>query len=206
MTLMSNLLPSSSVELSWRNPLVVTLDGVFSPAECAGLIERIERAGPTPAPVSTARGPVMRPDLRTNDRVMFDDPALAGLIFGRLKPHLPSRLEGAWTMVGANERLRCYRYRPGQAFAPHYDGSFHRSEDEVSLLTVLLYLNACEAGGATQFLDLERLVEPAQGRVLVFNHHLLHEGCPVLAGLKYVVRTDLMFQRERPCPQSARGS
>jgi hypothetical protein len=65
----------------------------------------------------------------------------------------------------------------------------------VSLLTCLLYLNACEAGGATRFLDLERSVEPAPGRVLVFNHHLLHEGCPVVKGVKYVVRTDFMFRK-----------
>ncbi|MCU0702068.1 MAG: 2OG-Fe(II) oxygenase [Myxococcaceae bacterium] len=190
-----NLLPSVDLDLTWRNPLVVTLDGVFSQDECGALIARIEEAGPTPAPVSTARGPVMRPDLRTNDRVMFDDSGLAALIHRRLVPHVPPRLERDWHLVGANERLRCYRYRPGQAFAPHFDGSFHRADDEVSLLTVLLYLNACESGGATRFLDLERSVDPAPGRVLVFNHHLLHEGCPVLTGVKYVVRTDLMYRR-----------
>jgi hypothetical protein len=81
-----DLIPAPDLELTWRNPLVLTLDGVFSPAECGGLIERIERHGPTPAPVSTPRGPVMRPDLRTNDRVMFDDAALAEVLFRRVQP------------------------------------------------------------------------------------------------------------------------
>jgi prolyl 4-hydroxylase len=194
MTLMQ-ILPNPDDELTWRNPLVLTVEGLLSATECNHLIETIERRGPTPAPVSTARGPVMRPDLRSNDRVMYDDEALAGLLFSRLQPVIPPRLEGSWRLVGANERLRCYRYRPGQRFAPHFDGAFHRSSDEVSLLTCLVYLNRCEAGGSTRFLDLERSVEPAPGRALVFNHHLLHEGCPVLAGVKYVVRTDLMFRR-----------
>jgi saccharopine dehydrogenase (NAD+, L-lysine-forming) len=29
--------------------------------------------------------------------------------------------------VGVNERFRCYRYEPGQRFAPHYDGAYQRS-------------------------------------------------------------------------------
>lgn len=194
MTLM-RVIPLPFKELSWRNPLVVVEDALLSLEECTAMVARIEALGPTAAPVSTPRGPVMRPDLRTNDRVMFDDPALARLLFERIRPLIPERLEGEWSLIGANERLRCYRYRPGQAFAPHFDGAFHRSADEVSLLTFLVYLSHCDAGGATRFLDLDCSIQPAPGRALVFNHHLLHEGCPVLAGSKYVVRSDLMFRR-----------
>lgn len=189
------VIPLADEELTWRNPLVVVEDGLLSPGECGALVERIEALGPTAAPITTSRGPVMRPDLRSNDRVMFDDVSLAQLLFERIRPHLPGRLERDWHLIGANERLRCYRYRPGQAFAPHFDGAFHRSPHEVSLLTYLVYLTDCEAGGATRLLDLEHTIHPAPGRALVFNHHLLHEGCPVLAGAKYVVRTDLMFRR-----------
>ena len=31
------------------------------------------------------------------------------------------------------------------------------------------------------------------GQVLIFEHRQLHEGAPVLAGKKYVLRTDVMY-------------
>ena len=39
-------------------------------------------------------------------------------------------------------------------FAPHFDGAFVRSPNERSLLTFMVYLNECEAGGHTGFSDL----------------------------------------------------
>ena len=51
------------------------------------------------------------------------------------------------TPVGANERFRCYRYKPGQKFAAHYDGAFERDETERSLLTFMVYLNDDFEGG-----------------------------------------------------------
>ncbi len=190
------ILPDPKQELDTRNPLVVTVDDVLSPAACAALIERIEAAGPTEAPITTNGGFVMRPDIRNNTRVMFDDPALAATLFERVRAHVPERLEGEWSLCGANERLRCYRYEPGQYFAPHFDGSFVRSRHERSLLTFTVYLSECEAGGHTGIIDLELEVAPRVGRALLFNHHLLHEGARVDRGLKYAVRSDLMYRRD----------
>jgi hypothetical protein len=31
---------------------------------------------------------------------------------------------------------------------------------------------------------------------LLFNHHLLHEGAVVTQGLKYAVRSDVMYRRK----------
>lgn len=176
---------------------MLTVGSVLSADECAGLIDRIEMMEPEPAPVSTHRGAVMMPRLRNNDRVMFDDPLLAALLLHRLRAQLPPRLETDWVLSGANERLRCYRYRPGQHFGPHFDGCFERSPTERSFLTFLVYLNTCEVGGATRFNDLELEVQPSTGAGLLFNHHLLHEGAPVLKGVKYVVRTDLLYRHDQ---------
>lgn len=192
---MLRILPNPDAELDSRNPLIVTVDGLLSPTECAALIDRIEAAGPTAAPITTHRGFEMRPDIRNNTRVMFDDVALATRLFERVRPHVPARLEGEWELCGANERLRCYRYAAGEYFAPHFDGAFHRNADERSLLTFMVYLNECTAGGHTGFIDLEHSVQPTTGAGLVFNHHLLHEGAEVKAGLKYAVRSDLMYRR-----------
>lgn len=56
-------------------------------------------------------------------------------------------------------------------------------------------------GGATTFHSnnmTRRLdVDPKAGRVLIFQHRgLLHSGDEVLEGVKYTMRTDLLFELE----------
>ena len=166
---------------------------VLSAGECEALIARIDAEGPTAAPVTTSRGMVMRPDIRNNERVMFDDAELAAKIYRAIEATLPLKVVER-RPVGANERLRCYRYRPGQRFAPHFDGSFRRSDHEESELTLMVYLNDGFEGGHTAFLDLEHRVTPTRGSALLFFHRLRHEGCEVTAGTKYVVRSDVMYR------------
>lgn len=174
-------------------PLVARIDGFANEAECAALTARIEALGPEVAPVTTPRGFVMRPDIRNNARVMFDDLDLAARLFARLAPLVPPALCGL-APVGLNERFRGYRYTPGQRFAPHYDGAFIRDARERSLLTFLLYLDDGCVGGATGFLHHDVEVAPARGAAVWFQHALLHEGAPVQAGVKYVLRSDVMYR------------
>ncbi|MCP3144354.1 prolyl hydroxylase family protein [Pyxidicoccus xibeiensis] len=192
---MMPFLPNPDDELGTHNPLLLTVDNLLSAEECRAMIERIEQEGPTAAPITTSAGFVMRPDIRNNTRVMFDDVPLATTLFERIAPHLPRRLEGKWEVCGANERLRCYRYEAGQYFAPHFDGAFVRNHNERSLLTFIVYLNDCPHGGATNFFALEQSVKPRMGTALLFNHHLFHEGAIVTEGLKYALRTDVMYRR-----------
>jgi hypothetical protein len=44
------------------------------------------------------------------------------------------------------------------------------------------------------FLDLEKRIEPHAGMALLFQHRLLHEGSEVTSGVKYVVRSDVMYR------------
>jgi len=98
-------------------------------------------------------------------------------------------------VVGANERLRCYRYRPGQRFGPHFDGAFQRSDNERSILTFIIYLNEGFEGGETTFLDLGEAVGPRTGLGLFFQHPVLHEGSEVTSGVKYAIRSDIMYSK-----------
>ncbi|HEY4183140.1 MAG TPA: 2OG-Fe(II) oxygenase [Kofleriaceae bacterium] len=179
--------------LDHSGPLVWSVPNVLSAAECSALIERIEAQGPTDAPVSTSSGMVMMPDVRNNKRVMFDDVALAARVYERIAQTLPTPLHGAKPLA-ANERFRCYRYEPGQRFAPHYDGSFQRSATERSELTLMVYLNDDFSGGATAFHDFGSTATPRTGMALLFQHRLLHEGCVVTRGVKYVLRSDVMYR------------
>lgn len=180
--------------LDLDQPLYFIVDGVLSPAECRQLIARIEAEGPTLAPVTTARGPVTRTDIRNNTRVMFDDPDLAEDLFERVAHYCPRTMKGR-TICGANERLRCYKYEPGQRFAPHYDGAFIRSDDERSFLTFMVYLNDDFEGGETDLIGLREVIQPRTGRALLFQHPILHEGRTVQRGVKYAVRSDIMYRR-----------
>lgn len=143
-------------------PFVWTIGAFCTPAEGADVIARIEAGAPEAAPITTAGGFVMRPEIRNNDRVMFDDFDLAVRLFERARPRLPESMLGR-RPIAANERFRAYRYRPGQHFKAHYDGAFVRDEAEQSLLTFMVYLNEGFDGGETAFLDLEEVVTPRRG-------------------------------------------
>lgn len=181
------------VLLDLAAPMVWTVPEVMSREECRALIARIESAGCVPAPITTGAGFVMRPDIRNNTRVVIDDEALATDLFRRVSAHVPAVLAGC-DVVSANERLRCYRYERGQRFAPHYDGAFVRDANEMSRLTFMVYLNDDFVGGTTNFLDLEQCIEPRAGTALFFQHRLLHEGSEVTEGVKYVLRSDVMYR------------
>jgi hypothetical protein len=173
-------------------PLVFTMADVFSAVECQAEIARAEHVGFDAAPITTGAGFVMRPDIRNNDRAMFDDVPLAAALFERIRDALPQRLCGR-RPVGVNERFRCYRYEPGQRFAPHYDGAFQRNRRERSELTFMIYLNDGFTGGQTAFHDFDVHVAPRRGMALLFQHQVLHEGCEVESGVKYVLRSDVMY-------------
>ncbi len=178
------------------------IPNVLSQERCVEFIADAEARGMDEAPITTAHGFVRRPDIRNNDRAMYDDVAAASSLWTELHPHLPASFvdrgeQGLrWKAIGLNERLRVYRYRPGQAFRWHYDGAFRRNADEVSMFTVLLYLNEVESGGSTVFQPWTKdIVHPETGLALLFEHHVLHQGNEVVEGVKYVLRSDIMFRR-----------
>lgn len=158
---------------------------------CAAIIADAEARGFEDAPINLPGGAALRPEVRNNRRVMFDDPERAAALFARLRPYLPDPV-GAGQPVGLNERFRIYRYTAGQQFDWHRDGWYARHPGERSRLTVLFYLNADYAGGRTEFEGIT--VEPGLGDALLFAHPMVHRGAPVESGRKYVLRSDVMYR------------
>ena len=67
--------------------------------------------------------------------------------------------------------------------------------------TVLIYLNEQFEGGRTRlavvderYVDRSVDVQPASGAAFVFDHRILHAGMAVTSGVKYAVRTDVLFR------------
>lgn len=105
-----------------------------------------------------------------------------------------------------NERLRFLRYDPGEYFAPHMDGRYDRPSDharagDFSVITFQLYLNDGFSGGTTRFFHSTKRNEyydvvPKAGSVLLFEHRMEHSGELVTEGVKYAMRTDVMFTKK----------
>lgn len=170
-----------------------TIPSFLSPEECQALIVAAEAAGFAAAPITTSRGFVMAPDIRNNTRFMVDDLPLASRLWSRLEPALAEKAPpGA---IGLNERFRYYRYARHEAFRWHRDGRFIRNVREASALTFMIYLNEGFEGGDTEFDFPRHTVQPATGMALVFEHQLYHQGAAVTRGTKYVLRSDIMYER-----------
>ena len=173
-----------------QEPLLWTVEGVYTAAECDRFVELIERSSPALA--------TDNPLYRDQDRVIRDDPETAGELFARLRPYLPERM-GPLRLLGLNERLRMYRYRPGQRFEPHMDHWYRPGEGRITLHTVLVYFNDDFAGGETRFHEqLEQTITPRRGLAAIFQHKVRHEGCPVRGGTKYAMRTDVIYEAPGP--------
>lgn len=144
---------------------------------------------------------------RSNTRRIIYYENLKNIIWDRVKdfitttvPH--STLSSKWEAYGLNPQFRFCRYEPGQKFAPHYDGNYAISTEDRSLYTFMIYLNGGFDGGATNFLSLsadpsDRVLEslaPSAGMLLVFQHNIYHEGEELRTGVKYMMRSDVMYK------------
>lgn len=187
-----------------QRKLAFTLEGALRPSECAALIAAAERQGFSQAGVG-GEVQVVNAQVRSSTRLQSEDFVLARVFWERVRQHVPVAREGRW-VLGLNERLRFLRYMPGQHFAPHYDGSFLRKGTENrSCLTLQFYLSDATSteGGATRFVGGTSLdtgevfadvdCAPEQGRALIFDHNILHEGAKVKHGTKYTIRTDIEY-------------
>ena len=185
---------------NWFGHYVFEVENFLLAEQCDALIAHAERIGFDQATVNTGDGHLIMTDLRNNDRVISDDMALSDELWLLARPHAPVTFKKRGA-VGLNERLRFYRYDPGQKFDWHQDGYFERDNGERSQFTFMVYLNDGFVGGGTSFVDpYGRLFDPftvipKKGSALFFYHHLDHRGDEVTAGRKYVLRTDVMYTR-----------
>ncbi len=105
------------------------------------------------------------------------------------------------------EEWQALRYPVGGHFDEHHDGglfAFESAGDRMT--TVLLYLESPDLGGETVFSQLGLVVEPLEGRLLVWRNltpdgrldpAVRHRAAPVRRGRKVVLTT---WERERPFP------
>lgn len=163
------------------------------------LITHAESIGFEDALINTAEGALRDEEIRNNDRVISDDPSLSAEMWERLQSYMPQTFKTR-TLVGLNERMRFYRYKPGQIFDWHQDGYYERETGERSQFTFMVYLIDGFEGGDTTFADVffhesfkDFKITPRTGSALLFYHPISHRGDRLIAGTKYVLRSDVMY-------------
>ncbi len=151
------------------------------------------------------------PEYRNSQRLIAISNELANSVWNRTQPQLQFKdihnitpmgfgTAGLWLPVRINKAFVCSQYQPGQFFKPHYDGVYVNDHKEASIFTVTLYLNDNFKGGSVKFYrslqDPTVLFSysPKQGDALIFNHDVCHEGEAISTGIKYIMRTAIMFR------------
>lgn len=158
---------------------------------------------------------------RGNLRLMLHEKNFAEILWNRMKSFVPNEVssEGrsygskkrglkkrethAWKADGLNDKFRCSKYYPGDVFGQHCDAAFVHSDTRRSHFTVNIYMNNIFKGGCTRFFPRTLKdsvdVKPEPGMALIFRQPpdkaLTHDGEKVEEGLKYLLRTDIMYQR-----------
>lgn len=155
----------------------------------------------------------------------IDDQEQADIVFARIKHKLLDfSVANGSKASGINENFRILKYLRGEDFPVHRDPDYHRPHGhenfgDVSLLTLIIYLNDDFTGGDTVFYSensnsTEKTkdfddsynkqsglthgeeifrVHPKQGTAVLFRHHTPHAGEMIETGCKYILRTDVMF-------------
>lgn len=172
-----------------------TVPGFLSAQRCRDLIALIERDA-TPSSLFHDGGGIA-PGIRTSSTHYFRDNAKAARLGMEIDALLGLPRELAEPMQGQ-------RYRAGEEYRHHAD-HFRTERDHWQRerqrggqrsWTAMLYLNAIEAGGATDFPKLGLAITPEPGLLLAWNNMdrrgrpnpaLLHAGMPVESGVKFVI-------------------
>ena len=188
-------MPSPRLELFVRR-------GFLSAEECATLIALID-ANRRPSTIADPNGDHY---FRTSETCDLDH-ALPDVAALDAKLCAFSGIDPAF-----GEPLQGQRYAVGQEFKAHTDyfepdGADYDKYCAVAgqrTWTFMIYLNEPQAGGATRFKVIDKLVKPETGKLLAWNNRrpdgsgnaaTLHHGMKVRQGVKYVITK---WYRERP--------
>ncbi len=192
--------PIISKTTTIENHDIFLIENFFSKKECELLIRMTENTGFASINYNKS--------YRSNDRLMTQSIKLMQIVFNRILQYecIPKKFDN-WIINNVNPQFRFCRYRPGQHFSKHLDGRFIKTDDEKSFLTLNIYLNENFENGTIRFyLDekdqsiITQTFKPKVGLAVIFNHETksyLHDGEMVSNGVKYLLRTDIMYKKEK---------
>lgn len=189
----------ANAKVARLHPLIVTIDGFVSGADCDRLVQ-LAKPKCKPATVYADGKGAERSSARTNSWCLLD-PAEHSLVktliseVGSLVCLPPENAEGVWGL----------HYRKGERFEPHFDSfategtAEHKAILEKCggqrLYTAICYLNQDYSGGQTLFPNAGITISPKKGTLLLFANTVsgsrepapasLHAAAPVVEGEKW---------------------
>jgi prolyl 4-hydroxylase len=175
---------------------------LLPPELCAALIAGIDTVR-RPSTIADSNGDAAYRTSETGD-LFKTDPAV---IDTERRIAALTGLDGRY-----GEPLQGQRYAAGQEFKGHTDYFEPRGVDFERFCsvagnrtwTVMIYLNEPEAGGATRFKAIDKIVQPETGKLVAWNNRredgtlnpaTIHQGMKVRNGVKYVITK---WFREKP--------
>ncbi|XP_059629391.1 uncharacterized protein LOC132271902 [Cornus florida] len=202
---------------SLKDTDLFTVQNFFTSAESKAFVKAAESIGFVH---QGSLGPTKGEAYRDNDRISVNDPVLAEAIWesGLNKLLSDFKIRGK-VAVGLNSNIRLYRYKVSQRFGRHIDESVDLGEGKRTHYTLLIYLSGgvkpkskndlsnpqdssseTLVGGETVFYGprngIVAEVPPTEGMALLHIHGdkcMLHEARNVTKGVKYVLRSDVVF-------------
>lgn len=174
-------------------PWVVTMDTFLSDAESDRLIQMGDEIGYMESKhfIANKTG-----NARTSKQAFCSDDACSGDLHMQA---VDARIQ-ALTGIPSNhsEYFQMLKYAKGEYYRSHndYNPAHLQVQTGVRILTVFLYLNNVQAGGATEFPDLGIAVTPQKGKAVIWpsvlnedphaeDSRTLHQALPVEMGEKY---------------------
>lgn len=168
--------------------------GLLSPAECRRLIAVIDSR--------------IQPSVLFSERVSPRGRTSSTHFFAQEAPETQALAGKIAAVTGIApvhaEPLQGQRYREGEEYRHHRDHfrldrphwQTERNRGGQRSWTAMVYLNAVEAGGETEFPELDLSLSPEEGMLVMWdnmdrkghpNRATRHAALPVVAGTKYVV-------------------
>ena len=180
-------------------PNIFMIENFFTKEECKKHIEFSQKNGFSEATIQTENGLIIDKSIRDNGRFSYDSYEFSEGLFERMKKYLPETFFGR-KLCGLNNRVHFYKYDIGQRFNWHMDGNYSPDAYSTSYFTFMVYLNDDFKGGNTSFAHVETddgeinfVIEPKMGTAVFFQHKVLHRGDEVTNGVKYLMRSDVMY-------------
>ncbi len=172
-------------------------DNFLTEAEIELLLEKADAEGNYgPADVRQPDGTYkMIPSYRTNDRGVLVLPTVANGWYERFKSYLPDiRFHSPCAL---DKVIKFYRYKKGDFFNWHKDGAINGDNGEKSKVTFMVYLSNT---GVTEYDFGGQIVtvESLRGRMVLFNHKILHRSPPLEDGIKISCRSDVLYRMNLP--------
>jgi len=186
-----------NIAMRCNTPDIVLLDNFMSAAECDALCELSKGTLTTSEVV----------DDKTGKGVEHQDRTSQGTYFTLGQNDLVSKIETRIQEITGipathGEGIQILNYINGGEYKPHFDyfpdnegGRNNMSQGGQRIITVIMYLNEVDAGGATIFPDISLNIYPKKGSAVYFSYFnaagqvdplTLHGGAPVIEGEKWI--------------------